>query len=106
MLEIDGSDHSGSGSIVRDSIPFCILTGQAIHLTNIRAKRGKPGLRPQHLKALEAAASLCGGKLTGGTEGSREIWFHPGRAIKGGSFTWDIEAGSDPTCTWDLATWD
>jgi RNA 3'-terminal phosphate cyclase (ATP) len=95
MLEIDGSEHSGSGTIVRDAVPFCILTEQAIHLRNIRAKRDKPGLRPQHLKALEAAASLCGGKLTGGTVGSREIWFHPGKALKGGTFVWDIgTAGS------------
>ena len=95
MLEIDGSEHSGSGTIVRDAVPFCILTGQAIHLRNIRAKRDKPGLRPQHLKALEAAANLCGGKLAGGTVGSREIWFHPGKALKGGTFVWDIgTAGS------------
>jgi RNA 3'-terminal phosphate cyclase (ATP) len=95
MLEIDGSALSGSGTIVRDAVPFCILTGEEIHLKNIRAKRDKPGLRPQHLKALEAAASLCNGKLEGGTVGSREIWFHPGKAIKGGTFTWDIgTAGS------------
>jgi RNA 3'-terminal phosphate cyclase (ATP) len=95
MLEIDGSEHSGSGTIVRDAIPFCILTGQEIHLRNIRAKRDKPGLRPQHLKALEAAAGLCGGELTGGTVGAREIRFRPGRTIKGGSFAWDIgTAGS------------
>lgn len=95
MLEIDGSEHSGSGTIVRDAVPFCILTGQEIHLRNIRAKRDKPGLRPQHLKALEAAASLCDGKLEGGTVGSREIRFHPGKTLKGGTFTWDIgTAGS------------
>ena len=77
MLEIDGSEKSGSGTIVRDAVPFCILTGQEIHLRNIRAKKDKPGLRPQHLKVLEAAASLCVGMLDGGTVGSREIWFHP-----------------------------
>jgi RNA 3'-terminal phosphate cyclase (ATP) len=95
MLEIDGSEHSGSGTIVRDAVPFCILTGEEIHLRNIRAKRDKPGLRPQHVKVLEAAAELCGGKLAGGTVGSKEIWFHPGKAIKGGAFNWDIgTAGS------------
>ena len=95
MLEIDGSEHSGSGTIVRDAIPFCILTGQEIHLRNIRAKRDNPSLRPQHLKALEAAASLCGGQLEGGSVGSKEIWFYPGKAIKGGAFNWDIgTAGS------------
>ena len=95
MLEIDCSENSGSGTIVSDAVPFCILTVQAIHLRNIRAKRDKPGLRPQHLKALEAAASVCGGQLEGGTVGSREIRFHPGKGIKGGTFAWDIgTAGS------------
>jgi RNA 3'-terminal phosphate cyclase (ATP) len=95
MLEIDGSEQSGSGTIVRDAVPFCILTGEEIHLRNIRAKRDKPGLRPQHVKVLEAAAGLCGGKLAGGTVGSKEIWFYPGKAIKGGAFNWDIgTAGS------------
>jgi RNA 3'-terminal phosphate cyclase (ATP) len=95
VLEIDGSEYSGSGTIVRDAVPFCILTGQDIHLRNIRVKRDKPGLRPQHLKALEAAAGLCDGKLEGGTVGSREIRFYPGNKIKGGTHTWDIgTAGS------------
>ncbi len=76
MLEIDGSEHSGSGTIVRDAIPFCILTGQDIHLRNIRAKRDEPGLRPQHLKALEAAADLCIGRLEGGTEKWRSCHEH------------------------------
>jgi len=95
MLELDGGEQSGSGTIVRDAVPFCILAGEEIHLRNIRAKRDKPGLRAQHLKVLEAAASLCGGRLVGGTVGSKEIWFYPGKAIKGGTFRWDIgTAGS------------
>ena len=90
MLEIDGSEFSGSGTIVRDAVPFCILTGQEIHLRNIRAKRDKPDLRAQHLKALEAAASLCSGRLEGGTVGSMEIRFFPGKGIRGVMFAWDI----------------
>ena len=103
MLEIDGSQHSGSGTIVRDAVPFCILMEEEIHLRNIRAKRDKPGLRPQHVKVLEAAAELCGGKLDGGTVGSKEIRFHPGKAIKGGAFNWDIgTAGSTAMLTLSL----
>jgi RNA 3'-terminal phosphate cyclase (ATP) len=95
MIEIDGSEKSGSGTIVRDAIPFSILMGEEIHLLNIRAKRDKPGLRPQHLKAMEAAARICDGRLEGGTVGSREIRFKPGPVLKGGNFTWNIgTAGS------------
>lgn len=95
MTRIDGSEKSGSGTIVRDAVPFSILMGEGIRLFNIRTKRDKPGLRPQHLKAMEAAAQICGGFLEGGAVGSKEIRFEPGRKIKGGRFQWDIgTAGS------------
>jgi len=95
MIEIDGSEKSGSGTIVRDAVPFSILLGEKIRLFNIRMKREKPGLRPQHLRAMEAAARICDGRLEGGSVGSREILFRPGAILKGGEFTWDIgTAGS------------
>ena len=95
MIEIDGSEKSGSGTIVRDAVPFSILMGEEIRLYHIRAKRDKPGLRPQHLKAMEAASRICEGRLEGGTVGSKEILFRPGQFLKGGRFTWDIgTAGS------------
>lgn len=95
MIEIDGSEKSGSGTIVRDAVPFSILLGQEIRIFNIRAKRDKPGLRPQHLKAMEAAGRICEGRLEGGTVGSREIRFKPGERLNGGKFSWDIgTAGS------------
>jgi RNA 3'-terminal phosphate cyclase (ATP) len=94
-IEIDGSRKSGSGTIVRDAIPFALLMGCGIRLFNIRMKRDKPGLRPQHLKAMEAAAAVSGGRLEGAEVGSREIRFEPGALIRGGTFTWKIgTAGS------------
>jgi RNA 3'-terminal phosphate cyclase (ATP) len=95
MIEIDGSEKSGSGTIVRDAVPFAVLMGREIRLFNIRGKRNQPGLRPQHLKAMEAAAEVCGGRLEGGRIGSREIRFKAGERLKGGDFRWDIgTAGS------------
>jgi len=95
MLEIDGSEKSGSGTIVRDAVPFSILMGEEIHLHNIRAKRDKPGLRPQHLKAMQAAAAISQGQMEGDAVGSGEIRFKPGAILQGGKFTWDIgTAGS------------
>jgi len=45
MLEIDGSEQSGSGTIVRDAVPFCILTGQEIHTEEHQGETGqtRPG---------------------------------------------------------------
>jgi len=95
MIEIDGSRLSGSGTIVRDAASLCILCKERLRITNIRAKRPKPGLRPQHLKALEAAAQLCGGELTGAFAGSKEITLAPGSVLNGGAYEWNIgSAGS------------
>lgn len=95
MIEIDGSEKSGSGTIVRDAVPYAVLMGREIRLFNIRMKRDKPGLRPQHLKAMEAAAAICGGRLLGATVGAGEIRFQPGMFLKGGPFQSDIgTAGS------------
>ncbi|MCP4114115.1 MAG: RNA 3'-phosphate cyclase [Desulfobacteraceae bacterium] len=97
MIEIDGSQKSGSGTIVRDAVPFSVLVGKNLHLINIRAKRAKPGLRAQHLKGLEASAQICRGRLEGTKLGSKEITFTPGGQIKGGRFNWDIGTAGSAT---------
>lgn len=97
MIEIDGSQKSGSGTIVRDSVPFSVLVGKNLHLKNIRAKRDKPGLRAQHLKGIEASAQICRGRLEGAKVGSKEITFTPGGQIKGGHFNWDIGTAGSTT---------
>jgi RNA 3'-terminal phosphate cyclase (ATP) len=97
MIKIDGSLKSGSGTILRDAIPFALLMGKDLHLTNIRSKRAKPGLRPQHLRVIEAVAQICEGTVKGAGVGSREIIFRPGNSIKGGVFHWDIGTAGSTT---------
>lgn len=97
MIEIDGSRKSGSGTIVRDCISFSVLAGKDIHLTNIRAKRSKPGLRPQHLKGLEACAQICQGRLEGAAVGAKEFTFRPGKVIRGGKYEWNIGTAGSTT---------
>jgi RNA 3'-terminal phosphate cyclase (ATP) len=97
MLEIDGSRHSGSGTIVRFATALAALTGQSLHLVNIRAKRDKPGLRYQHLAAVKACAALCGGDAEGLAVGAREITFIPGRHIRGGDYSWEIGTAGSTT---------
>ena len=95
MIYVDGAQKSGSGTIVRFAVGLATLLGEELCLTNIRAKREKPGLRPQHLKAIQALQQICRGSLNGGEVGSKEIRFKPGREIKGGYYQWDIgTAGS------------
>lgn len=97
ILQINGSEKSGSGTIVRDAVLFSVLSKKALKLDNIRSKRQKPGLRPQHLKVLEAASEICGGKLTGASVGSSVIGFYPGKNIRGGCFTFDIGTAGSAT---------
>jgi len=97
MIVIDGGQKSGSGTIVRDAISLAVLIGQEVHLTNIRARRDKPGLRPQHLKGVEACSQVCQGKLEGAKVGSREIRFRPGKKISGGDFNFDIGTAGSTT---------
>ncbi|MFZ0965006.1 MAG: RNA 3'-terminal phosphate cyclase, partial [Candidatus Bathyarchaeia archaeon] len=52
MIEIDGSQKSGSGTILRLSIALAAILGQPLHIYNIRQNRPQPGLRPQHLEAV------------------------------------------------------
>jgi RNA 3'-terminal phosphate cyclase (ATP) len=97
VIEIDGGEQSGSGTIVRFAVAFAALCGEPIHLVNARARRARPGLRPQHVAAVLACAELCGARTEGVSVGSRELWFRPGDAISGGRRDFDIgTAGSAP----------
>ncbi|MCW4047292.1 MAG: RNA 3'-terminal phosphate cyclase [Candidatus Bathyarchaeota archaeon] len=96
MFEIDGSQKSGSGTILRLAIALAAIVGQPVHIYNIRQNRPQQGLKPQHLEAVLAAAKLCNAELEGATLGSREIWFKP-QAIRSGNFEAEIgTAGSIP----------
>ncbi len=96
LFEIDGSQKSGSGTILRLSVALAAITGQPLHIYNIRQNRPQPGLKPQHLEAVLTAVKLCSAEVKGATLGSRELWFKP-REVKGGNLEAEIgTAGSIP----------
>jgi len=97
MIEIDGSLHTGSGSIVRQTVAYAALTGRAVHVTNARAHRPHPGLRPQHVRAIEATRDLVGGTIQGVSVGSRAFTFRPGDLIPAGPHSWDIGTAGSAT---------
>jgi RNA 3'-terminal phosphate cyclase (ATP) len=80
---IDGSEGEGGGQMVRNSCALSLVTGQPFRITNIRAKRSKPGLMRQHVTAVEAAAAISGSECSGLTVGSSDLTFHPGKAQAG-----------------------
>jgi RNA 3'-terminal phosphate cyclase (ATP) len=96
LFEIDGSQKSGSGTILRQAVALAAATGESIHIYNIRQNRPQQGLKPQHLEALLTATKLCNAEVKGATLDSKELWFKP-QKVKGGNFEAAIEtAGSIP----------
>jgi RNA 3'-phosphate cyclase len=96
MIEIDGSQKGGSGTILRLSVALAAITQQPMHIINIRQNRPQPGLKHQHLEAVLTAAKLSNAKVEGAKLCSKELWFTP-QQIKGGNIEATIEtAGSIP----------
>ena len=103
MIDIDGSLHSGSGTIVRQAAAYAALTGQPVRVRNARAQR--PGLRPQHLRAIQAIHDLVGGSLDGAEVGSRSFEFRPGNAEPAGRYAWDIGTAGSATMSSTRSVW-
>jgi len=96
LLEIDGSQKSGSGTILRLSVALASILNEPLHISKIRQRRSQPGLRPQHLEAVLTAAKICNAETRGAKLGSRELWFKP-TEIAGGEVHAEIgTAGSIP----------
>lgn len=94
MIEIDGSYGEGGGQLLRTAVALAAITGQALHIQNVRARRSHPGLAPQHLAAVKSVAALCGAEVEGLQLNSQEMVFHPAR-LRGGEFQFDVgTAGS------------
>lgn len=92
-ITLDGSFGEGGGQIIRTSLALSALTGKNITINNIRAKRKKPGLQPQHLTACYAIKKICNGQLET-TLHSQTLSFKPGKVVPG-NYEFDIgTAGS------------
>jgi RNA 3'-terminal phosphate cyclase (ATP) len=76
-VELDGSHGEGGGQILRTALTLSLLTGRPFRIRRIRANRDKPGLRPQHLAAVRAAATLGLATVRGDEVGSSDLTFEP-----------------------------
>lgn len=68
----------GGGQILRTALSLSVITGTSIRVSNIRANRKTPGLRPQHLTILSALKELCSARITGLKIGADQVTFIPG----------------------------
>jgi RNA 3'-terminal phosphate cyclase (ATP) len=96
LIPIDGSEGEGGGQILRTALSLAAATGQGFEMKRVRAGRMRPGLRPQHLVALRAAAMACGARVGGAFEGSPDVRFEPG-PLEPGQFRFEIATAGSVT---------
>lgn len=94
MIEVDGAFGEGGGQILRSAVALSAITGTPVGISNIRAKRKKPGLMRQHFAAISAAKEICDAAVHGLELHSTALTFEPG-AIRAGEYEFAIgTAGS------------
>jgi len=77
FLKIDGSYSEGGGQILRTALALSAVTAKPIKVTNIRARRPTPGLKPQHLSTVKTLEKISKAKTTGVELKSQNITFAP-----------------------------
>jgi RNA 3'-terminal phosphate cyclase (ATP) len=92
MLELDGGE--GGGQLVRTALSLAVLDGRAFELSNVRAGRPEPGLRPQHLAAVELAAALSDATVEGDAVGAGRLRFEPAHAARAPRDDVDVDVGT------------
>jgi RNA 3'-terminal phosphate cyclase (ATP) len=96
-LGIDGSRGEGGGQILRTAVSLSAVTGKPVEVTNIRAKRQNPGLRPQHMTGIKILGDLFHADVENLQVGADWVRFAPSDKFEGGSVKVDIgTAGSIP----------
>jgi RNA 3'-terminal phosphate cyclase (ATP) len=94
VLSLDGSQGEGGGQILRTALACSLLTGVPFSIERIRAARRRPGLLPQHLAAVRAAAEISNAATEAAILGSETLTFEPGE-VRAGEYHFDIgTAGS------------
>lgn len=88
-VELDGAAGEGGGQILRTALALSLITGRPFRIHDIRARRKRPGLAPQHLAAVRAAAAVGCARVSGAEPGSAALDFTPG-AVRVGSYRFDI----------------
>lgn len=76
--------------MLRSSVALAAAFNRPIRVERIRSGRSKPGLRPQHLTAVRAAAAICRAELQGDSLGSQTLSFVPTGPPRSGEYEFDV----------------
>lgn len=98
LLVVDGA--AGGGQLLRSALSLAALTGTPFRMEGVRANRPAPGLRPQHLAAVELLADLSDGAIEGAEVGAETVTFRPGDA-RNTPLTADVPTAGSVTLLFD-----
>lgn len=98
MLELDGS--AGGGQLLRTALALSAVTGRAFEMTGVRGARDDPGLRPQHVRAVELLAAVADADVEGADPNSTELVFDPG-SPRGGRYEVEVTTAGSLTLLFD-----
>lgn len=98
MREVDGGE--GGGQLVRTALALSMLDGEPVAITDVRGNRSTPGLKPQHLAAVETAAAVCDAEVEGAEQGSETVRFDPAKP-SGGRYEASIGTAGSLTLLFD-----
>ena len=102
MLTIDGARLEGGGQIVRMAVALSSLTGTAVQIVRIRAKRDNPGLAAQHISAIRAVSIPSRAEVSGLSPSSSSLSFSPSPLQKSDI---SIDVGTAGNVSLVLQTW-
>lgn len=100
MIEIDGT--VGGGQLLRTALSLSTVTNTPFQITDIRRTRPNPGLKPQHITAINLVADLCDADVSGAKPDSFSLTFRPGSA-RPESMSVDIGTAGSITLLFDTA---
>ncbi len=95
-LTLDASHREGGGQVLRTVLSLAVVLKRPVTITNIRARRSRPGLQPQHLTAVRALAAVSEAEVDGAELHSTALRFVP-RETRPGVYRFEIgTAGAVP----------
>ena len=97
-LALDGA--AGGGQLLRTALALSLATGRAFEMEDVRGARETPGLRPQHLAAVRAAAEIGDATVAGAEAGAEHLTFRP-ETLNGGRIGVDIGTAGSVTLSFD-----
>jgi RNA 3'-terminal phosphate cyclase (ATP) len=96
VLVIDGAMGEGGGQVLRTALALSLCRQLPFQMVNIRAHRQKPGLQPQHLAAVQAAARISAARVDNASLGSQRLSFQP-NGVHAGDYCFNIGTAGSAT---------